>query len=75
MAAAVGGNYLLRYNSSTLHVIELELLRMTKMLKNLSVFIGYRDSHIFGSFLNDIFRSLIVEPIVSAPDHESFPLY
>ena len=43
--AAVGGNYLLRYNSSTLHIIELELLGVAEMLENLSVFISYCDSH------------------------------
>ena len=75
VTAAVGGHDLLRDDFTILHVIELELLRMTKMLKNLSVFVSYCDSHRIRSFLHDVFCSLIVELIVSAPDQEALSLY
>ena len=75
VTAAIGGDDLLRNYLAVLHIVELELLGVAKMLEDLSVFIGYRDSHISRSFLNDILRSLIVEPIVSAPDQELFSVY
>ena len=73
--AAVGGNDLLRDNPAILHVVKLKLLGMTEMLEDLSVFISYCDSHISCSFLNNVFRSLIVQSIVSAPDQELSSVY
>ena len=73
--AAVGWYDLLRDNFTVLHIVELELLRVTEMLEDLSVFVSYCDSHTACSFLNDILCSLIVEPIVSAPDQELFSVY
>ena len=75
VTAAVGGDNLLSYYSAILHIVELELLGVAKMLEDLSVFVSNCDSHVSLSFLNDIFRSLIVEPIVSAPDQELLSLY
>ena len=73
--AAVGWYDLLRDNYTVLHIVELELLRVAKVLEDLSVFVSYCNSHIACSFLNDILCSLIVEPIVSAPDQELFSVY
>ena len=73
--AAVGWHDLLRDNYTVLHIVELELLRVTEMLEDLSVFVSYCDSHCISSFLNDGIRSLVVQSIITAPDHESFPLY
>ena len=75
VAAAVGGYDLLRDDFPVLHVIELELLRVAEMLEDLSVFISYCDSHISCSFLNDTLCSLIIEPIVPAPNQELFSIY
>ena len=49
--AAVGGHDLLRDDPPVLHVVQLELLRVAEMLKDLSVFIGDCDSHMIRSFL------------------------
>ncbi len=45
MAAAVGIDHCGKRHFAVLHVINLEALRMPEVLKNLSVFISYRDSH------------------------------
>ena len=49
MAVAVGAYYLSGFYLPFLHVVELELFRMPKVLKYLPVLIGYRDPH--GCFL------------------------
>ena len=46
MPAAGGRHNLLGNHSAFLHVIQLKLLRVTKMLENLSVLVGDRNSHI-----------------------------
>ena len=53
MAAAVGVHHLLGDDGAALCVVELELLRMAEVLKNLSVFIGDCDPHAVVSFLHD----------------------
>ena len=75
VAAAVGRDDLLRNDFAVLHIVELELLGVTEMLEDLSVFVGYCDSHLSWSFLNDVLCSLIVEPIVTSADQELFPVY
>lgn len=45
--AAVSGHNLFLDDFTVLHIIELELLRVTEVLENLSVFISYRNSHCF----------------------------
>jgi hypothetical protein len=45
VTGAVGADYLGRHNLIRLNFIELELLSVAKMLKNLSVFICCRDFH------------------------------
>ena len=50
VTAAVGGNDLLRDDYAVLHVVELELLSVTEMLEDLSVFVSDCDSHISCSF-------------------------
>ena len=55
MTAAVGIYDLLPDDFAILHIIELELLRVSEMLEDLSVFIGDCDSHGFASFLIDVF--------------------
>ena len=75
MPAPVGRYDLLGDNLAVLYVVELELFGMTEMLENLSVFVSYCDSHNVQSFLNDIFRPLIVEPIIATPDQKPFPIY
>lgn len=52
MTLAVGIHNLGRNNFAVLHIINLKLLSMSEMLKNLAVFIGYCNSHdIFSLFL------------------------
>jgi hypothetical protein len=75
MAAAVGIDDLLSDNLSVLHIIELELLCVSEMLKDFPVFKGYCDSHDSCSFLDDIIRSLIIKPIVAATDQKPFAVY
>ena len=75
VTAAVGGHDLLRDDHAVLHVVELELLRVAEMLKDLSVFVRHCDSHIVCSFLHDVFRSLIVKPDIPAADQEPFAVY
>ena len=52
MSPAIGGLHLRRTNSLVLHLIELHLLRMAKMLKNFAVgrIIGHCNSHMKHSF-------------------------
>ena len=50
MSTSVGIYHLRGENLLILHIIDLELIRMSKMLKNLSVFIGYCNSHRMFSF-------------------------
>ncbi len=45
MTSTIRAYYLRGYNLTTLNVVDLELLRSTKVLENLTVFIGYRDPH------------------------------
>ena len=45
MTSTIRAYYLRGYNLTTLNVIELKLLRSTKVLENLTVFVGYRDPH------------------------------
>ena len=73
--AAVCGDDLLGNDPAVLNVVKLELFGVTEMLEDLSVFVSDCDSHSICSFLHDTCCSLIVEPIVSAPDQELFPLY
>ena len=51
MSAAVRVHDLFADDFAVRHVIELELLRVAEMLKDLSVFIGDCDSHMIRSFL------------------------
>ena len=51
MSAAVRVRDLFGDDFSVGHIIELELLRVAEMLKDLSVFIGDCDSHVIRSFL------------------------
>lgn len=46
MPLAVRADNLCVYDFSVLDIVELKLLRMSKMLKNCSVFISYRNSHL-----------------------------
>ena len=55
-------------NLSVRHVVELELLRMSEMLKDFSVFIGDRDSHGILSFLRNLIRNLVFQRVAPAPD-------
>ena len=75
VTTAIGWYDLLGNDLAILHVVELELLGVAEMLEDLSVFVSYCDSHISCSFLNDTLCSLIIEPIVSAPDQELFSIY
>lgn len=52
IAAAVGVNNLFSCDFSVLNVIQLELLGMSEMLENLSVFISDGDSHCVDFFLH-----------------------
>lgn len=45
MTKAIRSNNFRSYHRSIFHLINLELLRMAKMLKDLSIFIGYRNFH------------------------------
>ena len=53
MTAAVGRDDLLRDDFTILHIVEFELLGVAKMLEDISVFIGYRDSHISRSHVGN----------------------
>ena len=50
VTAAVGIHNLCRQNLTILNIIDLELLGMTKVLKDISVFVSNRDSHNIISF-------------------------
>ena len=53
VSASIGVYDLLIYDLSVLYVVQLELLCVSKMLEDLSVFIGYCDSHgICSSYYN-----------------------
>ena len=58
VAAAVGADDLLADDHAVFHIVELELLRVSEVLKDLSVFIGYRDSHCM------ILRNCFLRPTV-----------
>ena len=45
MTSTIRAYYLRGYNLTALNVIELKLLRATKVLENLTVFVGYRNPH------------------------------
>ena len=75
MAAAVGGNDLLANDPAVLHVVELELLRVSEMLEDLSVFIAYCDSHYIRSFPHELHFALIVEAVAAAPDQKPLSVY
>ena len=75
MAAAAGGDDLLCDDLTVLYVIELELLRVSEMLEDLSVFVSDCDSHGIRSFLIDVFRTLIVEPVIPAADQKAFAIH
>jgi hypothetical protein len=50
VAAALGIHNLCRHDFSVFHIIDLELLGVAEMLENLTVFVGYRNSHNLISF-------------------------
>lgn len=75
VTTAIGWYDLLGNDLAILHVVELELLGVAEMLEDLSVFVSYCDSHSSCSFLSDTLCSLIIEPIVSAPNQELFSIY
>lgn len=74
VAAAVGRDDLFGDNLSVLHIIELELFCVTKMLEDFTFLISYRDSHAPCSFLRYMRCSLVAEAVVSSSDHESFAI-
>ena len=51
MSAVAGIHHLCGSDLAVLHLIQLKLCRMSKMLINLPILIGYRDFHIIISFL------------------------
>lgn len=51
MAASCGVCYLFVHDLCSFNVVELELFRMSEMLKNVSVFVSYCNSHNVFSFL------------------------
>ena len=59
MSRAVGAHDLFIYDLALVSVVELELLRSAEMLKDLSVFIGYCDSHYANSFPYDLLRDRV----------------
>src|SRR5699024_9531687 len=46
VAGAIGGHYRAADHLPVLHVVDLELLRVTEMLIDLTVFVSYRDPHV-----------------------------
>ena len=75
MSAAVGGYDPFGDNLPVLHVIELELFGVPEVLKDLSVVISYRNSHIVCPFLRYVQRSLITEAIISSTEQELLAIY
>jgi hypothetical protein len=75
MTASVGGNDLLRNDPAILHIEKLELLGVSKVLEDLSVFISNCDSHTVRPFLNNMIGSLIIELIISASNQEPLSIY
>jgi len=81
MTAAIGIHHLRGDDLAILHIIDLELLCVAKMLENFSVFIGYCDSHCIFSFRFFIFLMVMLleaaaaagflataEPVIAAFD-------
>ena len=58
MSASIGVYYLFSRDPAILRVIQLELLRMSEMMENLSIFVGDCDSHTCTSFLHDCLINL-----------------
>ena len=75
MAAAVRVHNLLTDNLSVLSVVKLELFGMTKMLKDLSVFVRDRDPHCYTSFLHNVLLKLYRFVFTAAScDQQPFPV-
>lgn len=90
VAAAIGVHHLGGEDLPVLHIVDLKLLRVAKVLKDLSVFVSDRNSHHVFSFR---FRILLIdllfiaipapmesaasvaEPIVSALDSQGQPIH
>jgi hypothetical protein len=58
VSASIGVYYLFSRDPAILRVIQLELLRMSEMMENLSIFVGDCDSHTCTSFLHDCLINL-----------------
>ena len=58
MSASVRVNNLFSYDPAVLNIIQLKLLRMSKMLEHHSVFISDCDSHGITSFLHNALMKL-----------------
>ena len=74
--AAVCVDNLFSHNAPVFHIIELELLGMTEMLEDFSVFICDRNSHSNASFLHNVdldFNRRILT--ATACDQQPFPVY
>ncbi len=76
VSASVGINGLLIHDPAVFDVIELELLSVTEVLEDLSVFVCNCDSHAVCSFLDDC----LIDPDrfvfkVPARDQQSFPVH
>ena len=62
VAVAVAVHHLGGNDLALLHIIELELLCVAEVLEDLSVFIGYRDSHPVFSFAPKAFNCIQYTP-------------
>ena len=76
VAAAVGIDDLLLYDPAVFNIIQFELLGMTEVLKDLSVFVCDCDSHGMRSFLNDHLIDLDrLKFTMSACDQQPFSVH
>ena len=73
--ASVGINDLLSRDFSVFYIVQLELFRMSEVLKNLSVVISNRDSHCHASFLHNILPDFHRRKFTAASgDQEPLPM-
>ncbi len=74
VSAAVGIHNLFPDNGSVLHIIELELLGASEVLKDVSVFIGCCNSHVVMSFLHHGFARVHRETVTAPANLKGFPV-
>lgn len=75
MSASIRVYDLFSYDPAVLDIIQFELLGMSEMLKNLSVFVSNCDSHCIASFLhNDLMKFNWLKFTASSCDQQPFSM-